>query len=63
LGSIKSKEIKTISKKLVEIHPEKFSTNFISNKKSLFELNITDNKSIRNKLAGYIVHLLKGEQN
>jgi len=63
LGSIKSREIKLTSKKLIEMYPEKFSTDFNSNKKIIDELNLTDDKYIRNKLAGYIVHVLKSEQN
>jgi len=45
------------------MYPEKFSTDFNSNKKIIDELNLTDDKYIRNKLAGYIVHVLKSEQN
>ena len=44
-----------MSKKLVEKHPDKFNKNFENNKKVLNEMDLFSDKSIRNKVAGYIV--------
>jgi len=44
---------------LIEQYGNKFSKDFKNNKKVLAELNITEDKSVRNKIAGYIVTLKK----
>ena len=55
MGRIRTKSIKKMSKKLVEKHPDKFNKNFENNKKVLNEMDLFSDKSIRNKVAGYIV--------
>jgi small subunit ribosomal protein S17e len=57
MGRIRGRWIKNLAKKFVEKYPDKFSKDFESNKKSLEELNLLDDKPIRNKVAGYIVDL------
>ena len=52
MGRIRGKWIKSISKKLVEQYPGKFSKNFKNNKEILEEMGIFDDKVIRNKIAG-----------
>jgi len=59
MGRIRTAFIKSVSKSLLEAHPDKFGTNFEENKKVLDELGIFDEKSTRNKVAGYIVSLVK----
>jgi small subunit ribosomal protein S17e len=59
MGRIKSAWIKKLGKKLVKEHPDRFTTDFETNKLVLKELNVVDSKKIRNKIAGYIVRLLK----
>jgi small subunit ribosomal protein S17e len=59
MGRIRGKFIKNISKKLVEQYPDKFSNKFEDNKKVLDELKIIGDKPIRNKIAGYIVVVVK----
>ena len=61
MGRIRTKQVKNLSKDLVESHPDKFSTDFEENKKFLDELGL-ENKFLRNKLAGYIVILKKEEK-
>ncbi len=55
MGRIRGRWIKNLAKKFVEKYPDKFSTDFEANKKALDELNLLDDKPIRNKVAGYIV--------
>ena len=46
-----------MAKQLIEHYPNKFSKDFSKNKKFLEELNIVEDKPVRNKIAGYIVKL------
>lgn len=62
MGNVKSTQIKTLSDGLLEIHPDKFSTNFEENKKVIDELLSLESKSQRNKIAGFITHTLKKMQ-
>jgi small subunit ribosomal protein S17e len=59
MGRIRGKWIKGIAKKLVERYPEKFSTDFKNNKDVLKEIGIIDDKSVRNKVAGYIISIVE----
>jgi len=59
MGRIRGKWIKNLSKKLVEQFPDKFNNNFEDNKKALNEMNIIDDKLMRNKVAGYIVDIIE----
>jgi len=57
MGRIRTKDIKASAKELVKRYPEKFTTNFEENKKALNELKLTDEKKMRNKIAGYAVRV------
>ncbi|MEM5872544.1 MAG: 30S ribosomal protein S17e [Candidatus Aenigmatarchaeota archaeon] len=59
MGRIRSKWIKNLAKSLVEQYPDKFSTKFEDNKRALDELKIVDDKSTRNKIAGYIISVVE----
>ena len=59
MGRIRTTWMKTVSKELVEKHPDRFTTSFEENKKVLNELNLFDSKLIRNRIAGYIVKVIK----
>jgi len=59
VGRIRGKWIKNMSKKLVELYPDKFNDKFEDNKIALDGLKIVKDKPIRNKLAGYIVVIIK----
>ena len=39
---------------LIELYPDRFSNDFENNKIVLNELNLVDDKSVRNKIAGLI---------
>ena len=58
MGSIRSKQIKNISRKLIEDNPELFTNNFELNKHLLDDMIETYNNMMRNKIAGYIVRLI-----
>ncbi len=61
MGRIKTMLVKKIGKKLIKMYPDKFTTDFETNKNIIKELNIIDSKKIRNKVAGYIVRVKKRE--
>lgn len=52
-----------MSQNLVELYPEKFNTDFEHNKKVLVELDLVDDKPVRNKMAGLIASLVAEKNN
>jgi small subunit ribosomal protein S17e len=58
MGRIRGKWIKNMAKKFVEKYPDKFNADFENNKKTLGGFNLLDDKSVRNKVAGYIVDVV-----
>jgi small subunit ribosomal protein S17e len=59
IGRIKTGDIKRASLELMERYPDKFGKDFEGNSKALKELNIIEEKSARNKVAGYITRAKK----
>jgi small subunit ribosomal protein S17e len=59
MGRIRGKSIKNLAKKLVELYPDKFNNKFEDNKKSLDAFDLLKDKPVRNKVAGYIVDVVK----
>ncbi len=59
MGRIKTKEIKRLARQLVEKFPGKFTDDFEKNKVVLNEIGSFNSKKMRNKVAGYIVRLMK----
>ncbi|NOZ82147.1 MAG: 30S ribosomal protein S17e [Candidatus Micrarchaeota archaeon] len=59
MGRIRTRWIKTIGKELMKKYPDKFGPDFEKNKNVLKEMNIFESKSMRNKVAGYLVRLAK----
>ena len=55
MGRVKTKNIKRVGKTLLEEHPDEFSEDFRENKVKVSELTTVQSKSLRNKIAGYIV--------
>ena len=59
MGNIRTADIKKMSNQLLQKFPDKFSSNFENNKKSLEEMKLFDSKIVRNKIAGYIARLAR----
>ena len=53
--------IKRLSTELLEKYPEKFSTDFEENKKTMLSLAVIRSKVLRNKIAGHITSKLRRE--
>ena len=59
MGKIRTVIIKKISKELIEKYPNIFVSDFDRNKELLNKYTEIDSKHLRNRIAGYIVSLLK----
>ncbi len=59
MGRIKTKNIKIIGRELVEKFPDKFNINFEYNKRVLEDLKLFNSKRMKNKVAGFIVRLMR----
>jgi len=59
MGRIRGRWIKNISEKLVEKYPDKFSNDFKSNNEVLKGMDLINDKVVRNKIAGYIISVIK----
>ena len=62
MGRIRQKWIKNLAEQLANSYPDKFSADFVMNKKSLDELKIIEDKLVRNKIAGYIVRIIEQKE-
>ena len=59
MGKIRTVLIKNISKELIEKYPNIFTIDFDKNKELLNKYADIDSKHLRNRIAGYMVNLLK----
>lgn len=50
---------KKLAKMLLEMYPERFTSDFSTNKKALVELTTVSSKKMQNVIAGYISRLIK----
>ena len=50
--------VKRLSTELLENYPDRFTTNFEENKKTILSIAIIRSKILRNKMAGYITSKL-----
>lgn len=46
--------IKKLAKRLLDVYPEAFSTDFEHNKDAVNGLTNVESKSVRNRIAGYV---------
>jgi small subunit ribosomal protein S17e len=62
LGKVRTELVKRISAELVEKYPRSFSQEFEQNKQFLKEIGLDVSKKLRNRIAGYIISIVKIEQ-
>ena len=62
MGKVRPVFIKKVSKELVEMYPTVFTTVFEENKIQLEKYAIIQSKPDRNRIAGYITHLIKNQK-
>ncbi len=59
MGKVRTRLVKRTARKLLEMYPNLFTTDFEHNKQIVKALLITPSKKLRNQIAGYITHLVK----
>lgn len=59
MGKVRIRLVKRTAKKLLELYPNLFTTDFEHNKQIVNVLVKTPSKKLRNQIAGYITHLVK----
>ena len=62
MGNVKPLFIKRSAQELVEKYPEQVGKDFEANKKFLSQLDPNITKSLRNKIAGFAVALIKKQE-
>jgi len=58
LGKVRPERVKKIAKELLKRYPDKFTTDFESNKKLLGSVSKISSVRLRNRIAGYITRLV-----
>ena len=61
MGKVRPVFIKKVSKELISKYPDVFTKDFEENKDLLQKYAIIQSKLVRNRIAGYITHLIKHE--
>ncbi len=59
MGRIKTKLIKRITKRLVNLHPDDFKEDFDENKLLVEQFATFPSKKVRNVVAGYVTRLTR----
>lgn len=59
MGKIRTALVKRTARKLLEEYPDFFSDKFEENKVKVSQLLDVKSKKMRNRIAGYITHLVK----
>jgi small subunit ribosomal protein S17e len=59
VGSIRPRYIKNAAKNLLALYPDTFTDDFETNKRLVEQLTDTKSKTVRNRIAGYLVGLIK----
>jgi small subunit ribosomal protein S17e len=58
MGKVRPDHIKNLAWKLVDRYPKKFNSNFENNKRMVNVLTDVTSTKIRNRVAGYVTHLV-----
>jgi len=58
LGKVRTDAVKKISREMIKRYPDRFTTDFEENKKSLEPLLKIPSIRLRNRIAGYITRLV-----
>ncbi|MCD6509086.1 MAG: 30S ribosomal protein S17e [Thermoprotei archaeon] len=59
MGKVRPRIVKRLAKELLEKYGDVFKPDFEANKKLVQELTNIQSKRLRNRVAGYITHLVK----
>jgi small subunit ribosomal protein S17e len=56
---VRTVSVKRAARQLLELYPDRFTTDFSQNRKILDELLEVESKPLKNKIAGYLTSLLR----
>merc|ERR1711911_85853 len=59
MGKVREKSIKRASRSIIEMYSSRINKDFENNLSVVRDVTITQNKKIRNQIAGYTTHLYK----
>lgn len=62
MGKVRTERVKKVARELIRRYPDKFTTDFESNKKVVMSLTQISSIKLRNRIAGYISRLVAIEQ-
>lgn len=62
LGKVRPERVKKVAKELMRRYPDKFTTDFQSNKKLVESLTKLSSTKLRNRIAGYVTRLVASTQ-
>jgi len=58
LGKVRTKLVKRLAEELVYAYPDRFTADYEHNKRMVDQLVVGISKRMRNRVAGYITHLI-----
>jgi len=59
MGTVKQAYIKATANKILELHADKFTEDFETNKRIIAQYTDIESKTLRNRVAGYITRKMK----
>ena len=59
MGNVRTKDIKKAAFQIKSVYKDKLSKDFETNKQAVKELNLIENKRMRNKVTGYLTRIMK----
>lgn len=59
MGNVRTKDIKKAAFQIKHDYHDKLSVDFEKNKQAVKELDIIENKRMRNRVVGYLTHVMK----
>ncbi len=62
MGRVRPKHVKRLARDLVSAHEDEFEQDFDHNKEVLKEMDLVESKKLRNRVAGYIVRVLRNKR-
>merc|ERR1712051_400758 len=60
MGRVRTKTVKKAARVIIEKYYTKLTLDFDTNKRIIEEIAVIPSKPLRNKIAGFITHLMKG---
>lgn len=62
MGRVRPRHVKRLAQDLVEEHEDRFEEDFEHNKEQLKEMDEFESKKLRNRVAGYMVRVIRNKR-